>query len=1130
MSNPTIKFSADVSAVTKAIDAVNAKAAEVNSTLNAGTVGIDVSNAQKQLDGLLHTVEELTNATKEAANAGAELDFDAVSKSAAEATKQAEALGSAINKQGSGSAIQKQVADLNGLHDTIERVRKVQDALAREGIQLSRRQTIEAKRRYDEWRKSGASGTRRIRDVQMDDFVRGDWRKTALAEIDARRFRRNVLGAAGIDFPSAASPAGPRAAAGTRGKAHEEETPAKARTLAQFAAGAMRDAMGSVGGAIMPGSMGIGGRLAGRGIAEAAGTEGGLLSGAGISRLAMGAGIGALAFGAVKAFGAVRAKVGDAENESITYTDLRHSIGETRTDFDLLRAALRDAAKGLGVANSEVVQLGAQFARVSGGGGAGGGGGERGLGADVRTSIGFARGYGLDPMMGIGLFATARHYGVTSNDAENRRLAMMIGDAVGRSGSFARMPDMIATLEGFMGRAGRSTLGAAPNTAAFMDEMAKLTGMRMSGMDTAGAGALLSQITNAWHSGGGMGMASRNFRLSAFSRALPGFDAYDLDVVDAADPFSTVGQAFGEKSAPYRAALARGDQARLAQLRSFTSAAGNRQLIDIDYDQVSREYGGNTKALTEALMQHWSLNSNQASSYIASQAQGDAIGLTSARLHELGIDPRAMSTDFAALAQMNGANADDLRKAARSYLKDDSVSPELRGALKSRLDGANGDDGVEALRNSLIQMAAMVGSPKDEGEGVRSSVVDLKNITQNMASHLVPYTNDIRDGILALAKKLAPGDRVDAIEKREFSPAERNIKDQYGKALQARDAAAAAVDAGPAAAVAALDKQIADFKHEHTDRNTHALTLNSAQRAKLAGLEKARAAAAGADYSAKKQAELDAANKHLAEVREEAATAAEKAGPQFRDWAFTLGDGTADARIAAQNNLSHHLGNLVGGPKNTAAAKDRKAFADKFGKAAALAAVKLGVDSNVILGQWAQETGWGKHIIPNTNNLGNIKSFSGKGVSAVDNMMGTTDRYVSYSSPEEFASAYADLVARRFPGAVGAGSDAARFARGLQAGGYAEDPDYVSKTVRVYRSLTAAHPARDVALPGGSFGNMPMPTASPVALGPSGAMSSAVQRYAFDHKITLVDQHGKPRAAPAFTTVQTNPVPSGMAN
>ena len=97
---------------------------------------------------------------------------------------------------------------------------------------------------------------------------------------------------------------------------------------------------------------------------------------------------------------------------------------------------------------------------------------------------------------------------------------------------------------------------------------------------------------------------------------------------------------------------------------------------------------------------------------------------------------------------------------------------------------------------------------------------------------------------------------------------------------------------------------------------------------------------------------------------------------------------------------------------------------------------QLGVDPKLILGHWALETGWGKSVIPGTNNLGNIMDFSGKGVKAVDNQTGKTDAYRQYASTSDSAKDYASLLARKYPNVVGAGSDPDAFVNGLQGGKY----------------------------------------------------------------------------------------------
>lgn len=122
-----------------------------------------------------------------------------------------------------------------------------------------------------------------------------------------------------------------------------------------------------------------------------------------------------------------------------------------------------------------------------------------------------------------------------------------------------------------------------------------------------------------------------------------------------------------------------------------------------------------------------------------------------------------------------------------------------------------------------------------------------------------------------------------------------------------------------------------------------------------------------------------------------------------------------------------------------------------YGPAAERAGKAIGVDPGVLLGQWGLETGWGRSIVPGTNNLGNIKDFSGSGVAATDNMTGSRDKYRAYESLDAFADDYAGLISRRYKDAVGSGSDVRKFATALKAGGYAEDPAYIDKLVSIYQ-------------------------------------------------------------------------------
>ena len=156
-------------------------------------------------------------------------------------------------------------------------------------------------------------------------------------------------------------------------------------------------------------------------------------------------------------------------------------------------------------------------------------------------------------------------------------------------------------------------------------------------------------------------------------------------------------------------------------------------------------------------------------------------------------------------------------------------------------------------------------------------------------------------------------------------------------------------------------------------------------------------------------------------------------------------------------------------------------FASRYGAAAEKAGKALGVDPQVLLGQWGLETGWGKSVIPGTNNLGNIKDFSGSGTSAKDNMTGSVDKYRTYESPEAFADDFTSLIQRKYPGAVGA-KDPQAFAQALKAGGYAEDPRYVDKVVQASR-MAGSRPNPVMAAVGNAVESV-IPSAQAAEAGP----------------------------------------------
>ena len=147
----------------------------------------------------------------------------------------------------------------------------------------------------------------------------------------------------------------------------------------------------------------------------------------------------------------------------------------------------------------------------------------------------------------------------------------------------------------------------------------------------------------------------------------------------------------------------------------------------------------------------------------------------------------------------------------------------------------------------------------------------------------------------------------------------------------------------------------------------------------------------------------------------------------------------------------------------------REAFVQALKPAAEAAGQKLGVDPETLIAHAALETGWGQKLPRNADgspsfNLFGVKagrSWTGPVAIAqttefVDGRPMTAEAaFRSYASPEASIEDYATLLAsrQRFAGALGTGSDVRAFAIGLQQGGYATDPGYVTKLSTVAGAL-----------------------------------------------------------------------------
>ena len=144
-----------------------------------------------------------------------------------------------------------------------------------------------------------------------------------------------------------------------------------------------------------------------------------------------------------------------------------------------------------------------------------------------------------------------------------------------------------------------------------------------------------------------------------------------------------------------------------------------------------------------------------------------------------------------------------------------------------------------------------------------------------------------------------------------------------------------------------------------------------------------------------------------------------------------------------------------------------QAFQDKLAAHANEASRVTGIPARFMLGQAALETGWGKREIRGADGSASHNLF---GIKATGNWSGRTvevatteyvngvaqkkmEKFRAYDSYADSFRDYANLLKNnpRYQNVIANGKDAAAFAQGLQAAGYATDPNYAAKLSRIIK-------------------------------------------------------------------------------
>lgn len=610
--------------------------------------------------------------------------------------------------------------------------------------------------------------------------------------------------------------------------------------------------------------------------ALSAGMSGGIM--AGLAGLVGGI----VALGVGKAIGSVMGKVGDAQNELIQYDTLKRTLGDVNVGFETLKGSLRATADDLQIPINEAGRLGSEFAKIADLGPEA----HKSLALEVGAAGGFGRSFGMDPATSNAFFAQMRLMRVTGGLEDSRRLSLMIGEAIAKSGSFAKADEVLQAIGNFAAQQTRLGLVAA-NVGGYAGMLSGLVKSGTPGMDPQGAAALLSRVNSSIAGGGAAGEASQYFLYSALGSRL-GLNPIQTKILQEQGAFGSAASTFGQDStyARYSAAFGGSTPAMSPMSQTMT--------LPLIMDHFRKVYAGKPDLMADAIANALGISISQAMELAL--AKPETLGDTEARLKRLNpkYDLTRMShTGIAALTRIQSGGLGDLQAQASSLRartgQDALTSDELK-----KLNDVMGGDNLEAMRDVLTELTVSREQERTEGEQTRDKLVRLDNTMQKAAAAMVPLLTDMRAGILFLAgggKQGPMGIRMSVAEA-ESKERRQALDADYDQRVRA---------AGKAAQAAKL---------KQTDAWTAArdVMMNGTPEEKAAAQQKLRDLQAAADAAARRPQEvMDEWN--AATKAEDARLKAEK--EKIRTDTLQTTPGTSSSLLEAliqQESGGHHYG------------------------------------------------------------------------------------------------------------------------------------------------------------------------------------------------------------------------------
>ena len=488
-------------------------------------------------------------------------------------------------------------------------------------------------------------------------------------------------------------------------------------------------------------------------VAQSVGT--GMASGFGAGLMGLLGGV--LALGVGKAVGSVMENLDKAERNNIDYDTLKRTIGDVNVSFEGLKTIIESNANNLGVTFEEATKLTTQFSKL----------GNvtndkyRELSGELSNGVGFSRGFGLDPALGMSFFGQMRGMRMTSNDQDSRRMGLLIGETIAKSDAFAKADEVMEAVAGFVTAQTRYSLGRA-NVSGYAGTYSALVGSGIPGLDPAGAGGMLNRINSALMSGGAKGEASQFFTAMVGNRM--GLDPIRMAILREGGAFATNDAMFGEGSAAARYGI--------------KGPSGSNTFLEETLATLRQKYR-DPGMLALATSGHLGIGVNQAMALLS--VKPNQMGDLQRGLESTGIDiSRLNSSGIANLSKVYGSDSDRKGLAESLLRRDgaDALTPAEADRLRNTMAGGD----VEAQKKMLTELIATREQERTTGSDIRDSKAILDNIKTALAEKLIPLTQEMRHGIMSIAGhggKETPQQIMKGVIESEYRGRADGIKQRY---------------------------------------------------------------------------------------------------------------------------------------------------------------------------------------------------------------------------------------------------------------------------------------------------------------------------------------------------------------